>query len=158
MRCDILYEELEDDAYGLLPYLDMLTPKNASASEHFTKHDVDAALSLYGDESLYRYTNNKIAFYSGIPKPEHQTRSGRRACFGSKTNRQIHAEKCSDMAKKSKENNAALNKGGRPSKKNVIYNYLNDHPEETNISKIARECDVDNKTARKYFREFIAKK
>lgn len=57
---------------------------------------------------------------------------------------------CSYLAQKAKEADPELNRGGRPNKSEIVKRYLNDHPGEKNISKIARECGVARDTVYKY--------
>ena len=49
-------------------------------------------------------------------------------------------------------NGSWRNKEGRPSKENKILEYMNNHPGEQNISKIAKECEVSRNTVYKYLK------
>lgn len=61
-KCDIPFEELKKDAYGLLNFFDELS---TSSENRFTKQDIRAALQAYKDGSV-NYPRDTIAKLSGI--------------------------------------------------------------------------------------------
>lgn len=64
MKCDVPREELERDAYGLIPLFDSISP----ADNPFTREDVKAALKAYADKYA-TFTRDAIVFLTGIPMP-----------------------------------------------------------------------------------------
>lgn len=158
-RCDIPFEELEKDAKELLILFDGLTPENAAPEEHFTIDDVNHALAQYGDDDMYHYSNSKIAYLTDIKQPAQNKRKPFKK--NQSMNKQaLHLFTCRAIVKAYREAgmDADWDKGGRPkgsdqNKVNAIKSYLYDHPDETNISKIARECGVARNTVYKFFKE-----
>lgn len=67
-KCDVSYEELKADAYGLLERFDNLS---TSESNRFTEKDIKAALQVYKEESV-TYPRDTIAKLSGIEIKENK--------------------------------------------------------------------------------------
>mgnify|MGYP003372571787 CR=1 FL=1 len=59
-KCNVSYEELENDAYGLIPFM------NSIGNEPFTEDDVIKALEAYND-SYITYPIDTIVNRTGIP-------------------------------------------------------------------------------------------
>lgn len=142
-RCNVPYEKLKEDAYSLLEYFDSLSPSEDD-EVRFKASDIEAAIGLYYTADLTRTTKNwlekKVKFQ--MPNKKRNGRTQKR-----------HLEMCRFSLQQIIEDNPDF-EVGRPPKDHIVKKYLKEHPEGTNISKIARECNVDNKTARKYFKEF----
>lgn len=153
-RCEIPFEEVERDAYELLPIFDALTPEGAIAKDHFTAEDVEHALAQYGEDKMYRYSNSKIEALTAIRKPEGNKRKPFKKNPSVKR-QAAHLLACRGIVKAYREAglDADWDKGGRPTKESIVLNYMKEHPKETNISKIARECRVARPTVYKYFQE-----
>lgn len=158
-RCEIPFEEVERDAYELLPIFDTLTPEGAAEKEHFTAEDVEHALAQYGEDKMYRYSNSKIEALTAIRKPE----GNKRKPFKKNTSvkrQATHLMACRSIAKTYREAglDSDWDKGGRPKgsdndKLEAVTKYLKEHPDETNKAKIARECGVTRPTVYKYLQE-----
>ena len=67
-KCDISYEELEKDAYGLLGLMDSYTNDE---DNHFTEEDIKDALRAY-NESYNTFPRNSVAYLSGLEVKENK--------------------------------------------------------------------------------------
>lgn len=141
-RCNIPYDKLKEDAYSLLELFDNRSP-DEDPSKRFTSKDIEDAIGLYYTSDLTRTSKRWLESKVLFSMPESHKRNGH--------NRKTHLALCRSMAKTYRELGYELDKGGRPIKDFVIINYLKEHPNATNISKIARECGVSRPTVYKYF-------
>lgn len=139
-KCDIPYEEFEKDAHSLIPVFDKLSVEKTN---RFTEDDIKRVLNQYKSLDLTRMSSSAISSLSGIsiksrPKSKHTKTEHLKKC------REIRDSHFSDG-----EN--WYDGGGRPSKENIVKAYLKTHPDETNISAIAKACGVSRPTVYKYF-------
>lgn len=113
-KCEIPKEELERDAYGLIKPFEGLTTRE---DNHFTKADVKAALLAY-DEQYVTLSIREIEDKSGL-RIDKNKRNGRKQKEHLKGARALQEIYDPDWR----------NKEGRPSKKNIIEEYLINDPE-----------------------------
>lgn len=139
VKCNISQEELEEDCLELMEIFESRTDNE---NNHFTEKDVLDALQSFEDKGLITYPINSISNRSGL-KIEKNKRNGRK--------QELHL-------KLARANKAILKEAGeikpegRPSKEDVVLNYLIENPDEKNVSKIARECRVARNTVYKYLK------
>lgn len=146
-RCNVPYEKLKEDAYSLLKHFDNLSPSEDD-EVRFKASDVEDAIGLYYTADLTRTTKKWLEKKVKFSMPDSQKRNG--------FDRNTHLAKCRSNANIYRQNGIAENwdKGGRPSNKNIVKKYFKEHPDETNISKIAKECNISRPTVYKYLKEF----
>ena len=127
-------EQVRQDAYNLIPLLD----RNSPPDNRFTKKDVNNALSFYKDS--YRYTRKKtLERMSGIQMPTHK-RNGR--------TKEQHMKYLNGMNAVRRSIGEDLG-AGRPSKKELVFTYLNEHP-KASVRTIAKELGINQSTAQKW--------
>lgn len=127
IQCGISQEELEKDAYELLPLLDARTIK---PNNQFTKDDVAKALELYNG-AFMKVRRETKEFKTGLKLPP-QKRNWRKQAAHLKLAR----------AQKAVLKELGEIKDGRPSKEQFVYAYVSLHPdakpkeiaEQTNVS------------------------
>lgn len=143
-RCDVPYETFEADARTLYEKFNMLLPPKFNITI-LSEKDFVELLEFYYTKDLTRTKKEWLEEKSKIKMPPAAKRNGR--------NQELHLALCRAKIKAYKELglDENWNKGGRPAKDYIVINYLKEHPNETNISKIARECDISRNTVRKYF-------
>ncbi len=137
MKCGIDEDELRRDAYRLLTIFDAMSYEETN---RFTEDDVVSALEMY-NESYVTFPRDDIAKYSGLPIQANR-RNGRK--------QEIHLK----FARATKEIMISIGEdvsGGRPSKEEVIREYMMEHPDETNKSRIAEVVGVHRNTVTKYY-------
>lgn len=116
VKCGIGKDELERDAYGLIPFLNKLNPK-----EPFTETDVKSALECF-DERYIRFPRDDVSRVSGIPI---------------KANKRNHRPQAQHMAVMRAIQNVTdpdgnwRNKKGAPTKRDLIREYAYEHPGST---------------------------
>ena len=138
-KCDISYEDFEQDAYSLVPILDKLS---IDKSNRFTDDDIKRVLSQYKSLDLTRMSSSAIASLSGIPIKTRQKPN---------LSKSEHLEICRRIRDSHySDGKNWYDEGGRPSKENIVKDYLKAHPDETNISAIAKACNVSRPTVYKY--------
>ena len=140
MKCDVPYEELERDAYALVPVLDELTEE---PDNHFTEYDVECALSAYGDEELIEWKPETISRKTKIPIPKNK-RNGR--------NRDQHVKVMNAVRDALDPDGSWRNKNGAPTKRDEILAYAAEHPEASH-SEIARALGMSRTTVVKWLKE-----
>lgn len=155
-KCGISYEELEDDAYGLLDRFESLT---VEPDNHFTAHDVASALEAYQDGradcSARRYTKAFLEEKSAVEY-------GRK--LGTKQNPpdqrlspELTLKKARAIRDVRQEANGTNwwdngNRSGAPTKRQIIWDYAFEHP-DANHSEIAKALGVSRPTVIKWMRE-----
>ena len=143
MKCDVPYEDLERDAYALVPVLDELTEE---PDNHFTEYDVECALSAYGDEELIEWKPETISRKTKIPIPKNK-RNGR--------NRDQHVKVMNAVRDALDPDGSWRNKNGAPTKRDEILAYAAEHPEASH-SEIARALGMSRTTVVKWLKEDCA--
>ena len=137
IKCGISRKELEQDAMGMIEFLD----KKSSDGNPFTVDDVLHALESYND-SYITYPIDTIVARTGIPI-EKNKRNGRK--------QEIHLY----LARRKKEDLKMIGelvKEGRPSKKEVVREYLKEHIEATK-AEVIRETGLSKPTVYKYYEQ-----
>lgn len=135
-KCGLGYEELKEDALSFVPFLNAINP-----AEEFTEKDVLSALECF-DTRYCTFPIDDIVKISGIAI-EKNKRNGRR--------QELHLR----LARANKEilkEAGEIKAEGRPCKQEAVIDYLKGHPEEKNVSKIARACGVSRNTVYKYMK------
>lgn len=140
VKCGLSYDEVERDAFSLIPFLNAINP-----DEPFTKEDCMSALECY-DSRYCTFPLDDIVKISGIPV-EKNKRNGRK--------QSVHVKYMNNQRAFKFEIGECTN-GGRPSKKGVILEYVRNNRENINVSKIARACGVSRGTVYKYWDDIIA--
>lgn len=140
-KCDIPEKEFLKDAFSLFDLYESLT---TNKDNHFTKRDIESAVEMYYKNDLTRMSRKAIEKLSGIPI--HSSSDCR-----PKRSQEEHLKICrSKRDSRLKNGEMWYDKGGRHRVEDKVKKYLADHPEESNITKIARECGVSRPTVYKY--------
>lgn len=151
-KCGVPQEVLEEDAYGLVGYLDSMTvePKN-----QFSAADVSAALEAYesgiaGGRSRH-YTKRWLEKRSGL---SWETRGAHRRPLGHQLPREIHlagARAIRDAKQAMQGTNwwDDGNRDGAPTKEMLVWQAAVKHP-EANHSELARIAGVSRPTVIKW--------
>lgn len=143
VKCDIPLEKLRSDAYSLLEHFDALS---VSDDNRFTKADVEAALKVVNDKKeAVRYKTVQLSRMSGI-EIKNNKRNHRK--------QYQHLELARYTQKLDGINWREGN--GRPSKETEIREYLQQHPGETNKSKIAKDLNLSRPTVTKWMKQIGA--
>ena len=135
-KCGIDFEEVERDAFSLIPQLDAL-----DHSRPFTEADVRSALECF-DERYVTFPRKDISKLSGIVLPANK-RNGRKQAQ--------HVKMMSMIRDMDDPEGAWRNKAGAPSKESLIKAYADEHP-EANHSEIARALGVSRTTVSKWLK------
>lgn len=137
VKCNIAEGELRQDAFSLLKLFDDMSYED---SNRFTEDDVIKALEMY-NESFVTFPRDDIAKYSGIPIPANK-RNGRK--------QEAHL-KIARFTKEGMKASGELKNEGRPSKEQLIRDYMFEHPEIRKKTEIAAALHIDRHTIAKYF-------
>ena len=139
VKCDISQDELEKDCLELMEVFESRTDNE---SNHFTEKDVLDALQSFEDKGLITYPINSISNRSGLVI-EKNKRNGRK--------QELHL-KLARAQKEILKEAGEIKPEGRPPKEKEVVEYLEKHPENQNISQIARACKVSRNTVYKYLK------
>ncbi|CAM3753862.1 HTH domain-containing protein [Erysipelothrix urinaevulpis] len=135
VKCDIPFEELEKDAYSLIPDLNNIRP-----DEPFTKHDVDSALKAY-DPSYKNFPRADIEKITSISIPENKRN------YRTQVQHLQIARATRDIVNPNwREGN------GRPSKEKLVKDFIKENP-DLSVTEIARELNVSRPTVYKYLKK-----
>ncbi len=137
VKCGISEDELYQDAYRLMKIFDDMSYED---SNRFTEDDVIKALEMY-NENFVTFPRRDIEKYSGIQIPANK-RNGRT---------QADHLKIARATKLITKTVDGFLKEGRPDKKDLIREYMIEHPQEKNKSKIAKELNIHRNTVGKHF-------
>ncbi|MBQ6467567.1 MAG: hypothetical protein IJJ61_06455 [Clostridia bacterium] len=138
-KCDIPEDEFVWDAYSLVDIFEAMT---TDEKNHFTTDDVEAAIRMYHEKDLTKMSVAGIQRMTGLEMHrERETALARNDRL--KKSRQIRDLNYTD-------GKHWYDGGGRPDKSDVVRSYLSEHPDEKNVSLIARECGVARNTVYKY--------
>lgn len=148
IKCGIEKEEALQDAMALLPVLERRTEQS---DNHFTEQDIHDAFRFY-DESYVTYSKKAIEAKTKIILPDNHRKYRKQ-----KDHLEI-ARAIRDIQTRQKGKNDWRDGNGRPKgsqnkrnrKEEVLQVYMALHPEERNVSKIARECGLSRTTVYKY--------
>lgn len=140
MKCNVPLEDLERDAYGLVPKLDGLSDEPGN---RFTDYDVACALAAYG--------SNDLRFW----KNEYMCRRAKIAPHENKHNGRTQGEhlKIARFARDLNydEPGGWINKNGAPAKRDEIRAYAAEHPDASR-SAIAKALGVSRTTVVKWLK------
>lgn len=139
VKCGISKEELEKDAYGLIPFMN-------TRGDKFTEDDVMHALEAF-TESYITYPIHTIVTRTGIPI-EKNKRNGQRQEFHLEEARAIRDIRQSRSNTNWWDNG---NRAGAPTKKDLVQAYAQEHPKATQ-REIARELGVSPTTVNKWLK------
>lgn len=137
IKCDIPEDELEQDCFELM---EVFEERTNNKNNHFTEKDVLDALQSFYDKGLITYPINSIQNRSGL-KIEKNKRNYRK--------QELHL-KLARATKTILKEAGELETDGRPSKEQLVKDYLAANPEERNVSKIAQALNVSRSTVYKY--------
>lgn len=151
-KCGVPYEELEEDAYGLLRQFDDLT---TDPSNPFTAHDVEAALEAYdgGDASgrARRYTKAYCERHSAVAWDT-------RGVTPNPPDKRLPLSESLELARYKRDINQRMagtnwwdngNRDGAPDKAMLVWQAAIEHP-EANHSQLARIAGVSRPTVIKW--------
>src|SRR5699024_4199602 len=140
IKCDVSYEELEDDAYGLIEFMNQVDPQN-----EFTKNDVASALECY-DERYKTFPREDVSKLTAIEIKKNK-RNGQ--------NQKDHLEEARmirDLRMRRQGSNWWDNAGrplGSGTKEQLVKDYIAENP-TANVSEIARALNISRTTVYKY--------
>lgn len=133
IKCQVTYEQLEQDAYGLIPFLTALNP-----NEPFTEDDCRSALECYdlryctfpikdiekiSDIKIHRNTRNGRTRHEHLQAKYWRNEKGRREVNKCRDNRELAL---ADMRE-------AGEIPGRPSKEHIVQQWRQSHPDGRKI-------------------------
>ncbi len=141
----VTQNELERDAFSLINFLDRMTDQE---DNHFTEDDVIAALKVFDEKKMdgktsKTFTREYISNMTGV-RIEKNKRNGRK--------QKQHIKIMNAVREVIYPEGEWRNKNGRPDKKQLIKNYIEENP-ETKISKIAKTLGISRTTVYKYYDE-----
>lgn len=136
-KCNITREQLEQDAFSLVPQLEQLTEQD---NNHFTAADVLAALEMYND-NYFTFPIESIEKLTAL-KIKRNKRNGRKQ----KTHLAIARATLQIL---NEENGKALQ--GRPTKESIVTEWRQQHPNGTKAQCI-RETGISKPTVYKHWK------
>lgn len=141
IKCGIAEEELQQDAYRLLKNFDAMSYED---SNRFTIEDVVKALEMY-NENFVTFPRADIAKYSGIPISPNK-RNWKKQSQHLEIARAIR-----DIKTKQQGKDNWWQGNGRPSKEQLIREYMFAHPEVRKKTEIATALQIDRHTVGKFY-------
>lgn len=146
VKCNIPEDELRRDAYTLSKIFDDMSYDN---SNRFTEDDVISALEMY-NENYVTFPRDDIAKYSGIPIPANKRN-------WKKQNQHLEvARAVRDVKVKQQGKENWWQGNGRPSKEQMIREYMFEHPTVGKQIDIANALKIDRHTVSKYYKKIRA--
>ena len=141
VKCGIAEEELQQDAYRLLKIFDAMSYED---SNRFTIEDVVKALEMY-NENFVTFPRADIAKYSGIPI------SPNKRNWKNQSQHLEIARAIRDIKTKQQGKDHWWQGNGRPSKEQLIREYMFAHPEVRKKTEIATALQIDRHTVGKFY-------
>lgn len=140
IKCDIPYEKIVEDCYGLLEHYDSISEEDTN---RFTIKDVSDALQTFQDGNLVTYPIDSIIARSGIPikKNKRNYRKQKQHLKIARFTRDLLQE---EKGTKWDDNN------GRPTKKDIVVEWRKANPGKRKVDCI-RETGLANKTVYKWW-------
>lgn len=133
----VTYEELEQDAMGLIPFMNSRSPEN-----EFTEEDVIAALEYYNDGWTF-YPREYIEYHSAIPVPKNEKRKGQK--------QEWHLEDIRQKKENMKRRGEPFkNPEGRPPMKYAVEKWRHNHPDGKK-AECARDLGISRTTVHKWW-------
>ena len=139
VKCNVPLEDLELDAYALVPALDKLSD---DPGNRFTDYDVACALSAYGSNDL-RFWKNEYMCRRAKIAPHENKHNGR--------TREQHVKVMNAVRDALDPGGDWRNKDGAPTKRDEIRAYAAEHPEASR-SAIAKALGVSRTTVVKWLK------
>lgn len=139
MKSGIDYEEVEQDALALIPFMNEINAEDA-----FTRADVESALECY-DERYFTFPRNDISRLSGIPIQANK-RNGQRQAEHLEEARAIRDIRCKRRGEAWDAHN------GRRPKRDIVLSWRKEYPKGRKADCI-RDTGCDRKTVSKYWAE-----
>lgn len=134
VKSGIPFEEVQKDALALVPYLNGMSDK-----EPFTVSDCKSALECF-DEKYITFPIEDIAKITGIPIPKNK-RNGRK--------QELHLRGARAIQEINDPDGEWRNTEGRPTKDQIIQEYLKEHPEQS-VTEVAKALNVSRTTVYKW--------
>ena len=134
VKCGISKEELEKDAYGLIPFMN-------TRGDKFTEDDVMHALEAF-TESYITYPIHTIVTRTGIPI-EKNKRNGRKQLQ--------HIQIMNAIRDIDHPNGSWRNEAGAPTKRDLVLNYVKENPSATQ-REIAQALGISPTTVNKWLK------
>lgn len=145
-KCGIPFEEVSNDAYSLLSFLDGCT---RSETNHFTEQDIKDASETY-HENYRNLSIKSIEEMTKIQLPRNK-RNPRYNKEG-ETQQETHLKLARGKRDILDPDGNWRNKDGRPKKKEIIRQYLQENPDANN-SQIAQALNISRTTVVKWVSE-----
>ena len=136
-KCDVPKKKLKEDMYRMLEVLQGVEHKN-----ELTEKDIFSALEAY-DKEYYNFKIDDIENLTDI-RIKRNKRNGRR--------QKDHIRRMTLLRDDDYPDGSWRNKDGRPSKEQLVKNYIKKHPTET-PTQIARALKISRPTVYKYFKK-----
>lgn len=137
-KCGIDRETLENDAFGLIDYLDGLTIED---NNHFTAEDIYSALEMYND-SYITFPIDTIERLSAI-RIDKNKRNGRKQA--------VHLM-IARMTKQGQKMAEVMKPEGRPSKREAVIEWRKRHQDGT-IKECMQELNISRATVYRHWKE-----
>jgi DNA-binding phage protein len=136
VKCDVPFEQVQQDAYELIPYLNDINP-----DDPFKKQDCDAALECY-DKRYCTFPIKDIEKLSNITIKKNK-RNGRK--------KEAHVKMLNEMRRFKRDvlEEDEYKNNGRPSKEQLIIEYLQVNQDKS-VTEIAKQLGVSRTTVYKY--------
>lgn len=139
-KCDIDWEELEEDAFGLLDYFESLTENE---DNHFSSDDILAATKYHDEKRMKLFPKRDVEHLTGIKWEPKIKRNGRKQDEHLKRERGLYTL---DHPNWQKDN------PGRPVKAEIVRRWQQEHPDGKKADCI-RNTGLDKKTVYKWWDE-----
>ena len=147
LKCDVPYDELKRDAYGLY---DAFEGRTNSEDNHFLRSDIAQALRVYRQPGYVTFPNASISYFSGL-RIEPNRRNGR--------DQKTHLRRARAVQLVDDPDGAWRNSSGRPKgspnkshpKRDAVLAYRAEHPEATQ-RQIAEALGVSKTTVNKWLK------
>lgn len=141
IKDQVPYEQLEKDAYELIPYLQTLSDEDV-----FSADDVESALSAY-DSQFHTFPLWCIEKLSGVTVKRNK-RNHSELEYG--TRQKVHMATMLTAKRVMKQLNSLKAPDGRPSKEKQVVTFIKTHP-DLSISDISKALDISYPTVKKYY-------
>lgn len=137
IKAGIDFEEVKQDAYTLIPFMNGLT-----AEDPFTSTDVESALECF-DERYFTFPRDDISRLSGIPIPTNK-RNGRPQA--------AHLQRARAVQAIDYPAGEWRNQKGQPPKRDIVLSWRKEHPEGRKAD-CRRDTGLSRPTIDKYWLE-----
>ena len=135
-KCDVPKKQLKEDMAVMFDEL-----KGVEHGNPLTEYDIESALEAY-DKEYYNFTIADIEKLTDV-RIKRNKRNYRK--------QEQHLERARAVQKIDYPNNEWINKEGRPTKEQLVKNYIKEHPTE-NPTQIAKALNMSRTTVYKYIK------